>query len=619
MPPKRAAAAAGESAPDAKKTKAAAGAAKTAVVSERPKKAAPAASKAAVTKKSTTAASSAAPPKKATAKAPAPKKTTAKATASKKAAPKAAAAPKKAAASSRKKTAKAAEESDKENEVAEPQVNGVKRKREEEEDKEAGEHAAGDAGVSDQRGTKRAKKGEDETAPAKKKIAAPKAAPKRAVRELKEINEPPTQVMDIFVFGEGTAGELGLGSVRVDGKKPIDVKRPRLNPNLKGIVQVACGGMHVAALTKDNKILTWGVNDQGALGRDTTWEGGLRDVDDEDEDSEDGDDTGMNPKESTPGEIDTSNIPHDVKWVQVVASDSATFALTTTGQVYGWGTFRSNEGVLGFSRSVLIQRTPTLVPELSRIKQLAAGLNHVLALDDKNKVYAWGAGQQAQLARRLLERDDSAALYPTGIGSLPGRAKVAKLACGSYHSFVIDTKGRVIGWGLNNYAELGVEDEAGQDGGFVLRPQLIKALEPYEITCIAGGEHHSLACSKNGELLTWGRIDGHQVGQPSGSFSEDNTIWDERNKPRILVVPTVVPDIKDVVHVAAGTDHSFAITADGKVYSWGFSANYQTGQGTTDDIESPTLIDNSAIRDRKIVFAGAGGQYGIVGALPEEN
>ncbi|KAK5637535.1 hypothetical protein RRF57_013250 [Xylaria bambusicola] len=52
----------------------------------------------------------------------------------------------------------------------------------------------------------------------------------------------------------------------------------------------------------------------------------------------------------------------------------------------------------------------------------------------------------------------------------------------------------------------------------------------------------------------------------------------------------------------------------GRVYSWGFSANYQTGQGTTDDIEVPTVIDNSAIRDREIVWAGAGGQYSIVAA-----
>lgn len=620
MAPKRAAAAATEVATIPKRTRT------TTVkkVTEEPK--AEPAKKAAASKKTATAATKkAAAPKTAAAAKPAPKKA---------AAPKKATTPKKAAAA--KKAARASEESDKENDAEAPKTNGVKRKRDDEEASEAEDGVADDAQTNGA-GTKRAKKTEAAAAPAKKKAAVAKAAPKRVARVLKAINEPPTQVMDIFVFGEGTAGELGLGSVRVDGKKPIDVKRPRLNTNLKNVVQVACGGMHVAALTKDNKILTWGVNDQCALGRDTTWDGGLRNVEDEDEDSDDEDDTGMNPKESTPAEVDMTDVPEDVKWVQVVASDSATFALTTTGQVYGWGTFRvsrnptffdcriltsiyqSNEGILGFSKNVLVQRTPALVPEVSKVKQLAAGLNHVLALDEKNKIYAWGAGQQAQLARRLLERDDSAALYPTGIGALPGRAKADKLACGSYHSFVIDTKGRVVGWGLNNYAELGIEDEAGQDGGFIMRPQLITALSPYEVTCVAGGEHHSLACTKEGELLTWGRIDGHQVGQPSGSFSESNVIWDERNQPRILVVPTVVPDIKDVVHVAAGTDHSFAITKDGKVYSWGFSSNYQTGQGTTDDIKEPTVIDNTAIRDRKIVFAGAGGQYGIVGALAKEN
>ncbi|EGS19965.1 putative regulator of chromosome condensation protein [Thermochaetoides thermophila DSM 1495] len=553
-------------------------------------------------------------------------------------------------ATSRKKAATKGDESDKENKAKKAAVNGVKRKRDVDEEQVNGVDEETKTG---RRAAKRAKSQpaeeaatmqndkevdstnkEDETtddtniaaksasAIRKRKADEPatKPAMKRPARELKVINEPPTQVMDVFVFGEGTAGELGLGSVRYDGKKPIDVKRPRINHNLKNVVQIACGGMHVAALTKDNKILTWGVNDQGALGRDTTWDGGLRDINEEDSDDDDNDDTGMNPKESTPGEIDTTDIPEGTRWVQVVASDSATFALTDTGLVYGWGTFRSNEGILGFSKNVLVQRTPTLVPGLSKIKKLAAGLNHILAMDEKNKIYAWGAGQQAQLARRLLERDEgSTGLQPTGIGSLPHRAKPDMIACGSYHSFVIDTKKRVYGWGLNNYAELGIEDGVGQEGSYLMRPQLIEALAGYKIVDIAGGEHHSLACTEDGKLLTWGRIDGHQVGQPSESFSEDNTVWDERQKPRILIFPTVVPNIEGVVKVAAGTDHSFAVTKDGKVYSWGFSANYQTGQGTTDDIEAPTLIDNSAIRDRKIIFAGAGGQYGILGALPLED
>lgn len=54
------------------------------------------------------------------------------------------------------------------------------------------------------------------------------------------------------------------------------------------------------------------------------------------------------------------------------------------------------------------------------------------------------------------------------------------------------------------------------------------------------------------------------------------------------------------------------------MYSWGFSSNYQTGQGTIDDIEKPTVIDNTAIREKKIIGAGAGGQYSIVWGVSDE-
>ncbi|KAK1753985.1 putative regulator of chromosome condensation protein [Echria macrotheca] len=567
----------------------------------------------------------------------APKKAAAtKAAATKAAATKAAAAkvaaPKKTTAA--RKTQKATEESDKENAGAQAKkIAAAKRKREAEEEEEEEEEEepadAMDIDEPEERAPKRTKTDHHlaaqaaatKTAPAKKAAAVPKkpkaaTGPKRGAK--KAINEVPKQVMDIFVFGEGSSGELGLGSVKYEGKKPIDVKRPRINHQLEGVVQVSCGGMHAAVLTKDNKILTWGVNDQAALGRNTDWEGGLRDVDDEDSDNDDDDDTGLNPRESNPAEIDTSTVPEGTEWAQIVTSDSATFALTTTGEVWGWGTFRSNEGILGFRKDVKIQKTPAHIPELSKIKQLAAGANHVLALDDKNKVYAWGSGQQAQLARRLLDRADQAALFPGGIGTLPGRAKAAKLVCGSYHSFILDEKKRVIGWGLNNYAELGIADEAGSDGGNVLKPHLIPALGEGKVVDIAAGAHHSLACTTDGQLLTWGRIDGHQVGQPDSVYDQDNTIWDEHNKPRILLVPTSVAGVENIVKVAAGTDHSFAITEDGKVYSWGFSANYQTGQGTMEDIKVPTLIDNTAIRDRKIIWAGAGGQYSILAAEAEE-
>ncbi|KAK0388065.1 hypothetical protein NLU13_4309 [Sarocladium strictum] len=464
----------------------------------------------------------------------------------------------------------------------------------------------------------------------KSKPKAARPSPKKATPEKpkkthvdlgKKINNAPTQVLDVYVFGEGTSGELGLGSKRVDGKKPIDVKRPRLNANLSaskvGVVQISCGGMHVAALTNKNKILTWGVNDQGALGRDTKWAGGLKEMDGgESSDSEDEDDTGMNPLESTPGEVSAEYFADGVKFVQVVASDSATFALTEDGRVYGWGTFRSSDGILGFDEQTKVQSTPVLLPDLKNITALAAGSNHILALDNMGNVLAWGCGQQNQLGRRIIERKKMSSLVPQGLG-LP-RGKIAKIACGSYHSFAIDKEGNVWAWGLNNFGELGIESNAGEDDAVVLKPLKIEGLEGKKITDIDGGEHHSLACSASGDLYTWGRVDGYQVGFEFDSLTKDNTIYDDRGQARILFKPTTHKGLSNIASVAAGTDNSFAVTKDGKVYSWGFSSNYQTGQGVIDDIKVPTLIDNTAIRGKMITGAGAGGQYSILTGIAED-
>ncbi|KAI0104574.1 regulator of chromosome condensation 1/beta-lactamase-inhibitor protein II [Daldinia grandis] len=433
-------------------------------------------------------------------------------------------------------------------------------------------------------------------------------------------NEVPTKQLDVFVFGEGSSGELGLGSKKHDGKKPIDVRRPRINHNLKGVVAIACGGMHCIALTHDQTILTWGVNDDKALGRDTFWEGGTRDVDDEDDSEEDDDDTGVNPKESTPGKVDLSVLPEGTRIAQVAASDSASFILTDDGWVYGWGTFRGSDGIIGFSERARIQETPAIVPELKNITKLACGSNHVLALDLSGKVFTWGSGGQFQLGRKPISRlaGPGVGLTPQPCGRFTKKHRAINVGAGSYHSFYIDSDDQVWAWGLNNYAQTGLREHTGEDDAMVLQPQVVTSLEDHKVTQVVGGEHHSVACTTEGKLLTWGRVDGHQVGQPSSLYNEENTVFDDNKKPRILLEPTPVNGIK-ATFVATGTDTSFALDEAGKVYSWGFSANYQAGQGTTDDIELPTVIDNTAIRGRRIVWAGAGGQYSAIAAEAEDN
>lgn len=185
---------------------------------------------------------------------------------------------------------------------------------------------------------------DEEPAPEAKEAKKPRVTKPRVTKEKPKvvINHAPTTRLNVYVCGEGSSGELGLGPE----KNAVDVKRPRLNPHLPadrvGVVQVAVGGMHCVALTYDNKILTWGVNDQGALGRDTAWEGGYKDIDDNksDADSDSDDEPALNPHESTPTAIPSQAFPDGTVIVEVAAGDSSSFALTDDGQVYGWGTFR---------------------------------------------------------------------------------------------------------------------------------------------------------------------------------------------------------------------------------------------------------------------------------------
>jgi len=130
-------------------------------------------------------------------------------------------------------------------------------------------------------------------------------------------------------------GELGLGPQL----NQRNVKRPRLNANLLpekvGVVDIAVGGMHCAAIDDKGRVWTWGVNDQGVLGRDTTWS---PDQEDTAMDSDDEDEELLNPRESVPGLVE--GFPEGTVVTKVACGDSITVALTSEGQVYAWGTFR---------------------------------------------------------------------------------------------------------------------------------------------------------------------------------------------------------------------------------------------------------------------------------------
>ncbi len=260
-----------------------------------------------------------------------------------------------------------------------------------------------------------------------------------------------------------------------------------------------------------------------------------------------------------------------------------------------------------------MQKKPLLIAALKNITQISIGADFALALDITGHVFAWGCGQQCELGHRLLERRRPQALLPSPL-RLPRRAKIVSIHAAMNHAFAIDANGDTWAWGSNNYAQTGSGLKVDEENGTVTVVQRVKSLAGKKMKMVEGGSHHSVGVTRSGECLVWGRIDGGQLGLDISKLPLDDPTkvrFDSRNHPRILLQPTPLP-ISGCAHAASGSDHSLLVASSGEVYLWGFNATYQCGQGTDDDILAAKQIKGQQIRDQKIVWAGAGGQYSML-------
>ena len=243
--------------------------------------------------------------------------------------------------------------------------------------------------------------------------------------------------------------------------------------------------------------------------------------------------------------------------------------------------------------------------------KLAAGVQHVLALTSTGSVLSWGREEQNQLGRRFGGRLHKPPLIP---GQCHVPAGIVDVGAGHYHSIAIRKNGTVYAWGSNNFGQTGITSGAGESDAAVPYPREVRTLRNCgKITSITAGKDHSLAVTEEGRCLIWGRIDNQALGLDMEEMPPSDIIFDEYGRRRISKIPRPIPGINGhIVFATAGTDHSFAITGDGKAYSWGFNAMGQTGQPGDDEVERPTLLRNKHVNGKKLVSAAGAGQFSFL-------
>ncbi|KAF9006522.1 regulator of chromosome condensation 1/beta-lactamase-inhibitor protein II [Cyathus striatus] len=408
----------------------------------------------------------------------------------------------------------------------------------------------------------------------------------------------------LFAWGAGNFGQFGMGPDVLDEldkpKRSVwveqQIEKGSFGEVGAGLESIVGGGLHSIMIDEKGVVWTCGVNDDAALGRITS------DVPDPENPSSF---LSIDNLTSYPHPLQ-SLINENFRAVKAVAGDSICAVVSDKGELRVWGSFRAVEGSLGFASGLKHQFIPAPILELShkpgdveKVSSIAAGNNHLVVLTTHGSIYTWGAGEQAQLGRKVLERRKIHGTVPEKVTLGNRSRKAVVVGAGSMHSFAVDDKGDVWGWGLNSMGQTGT-GYSSDDDSVVQLPQKVLKISKEElggdfVVDVDGGEHHTLFLTNSGKVYACGRSNGGQLG-----LADDDEALKDREYPDFLPEPALItfPDMNDpVVQISCGPHNNSAVTEGGALYSW--------GQGTQGELGVP----EEEVRTPRVIVRKEGGAW----------
>jgi alpha-tubulin suppressor-like RCC1 family protein len=331
----------------------------------------------------------------------------------------------------------------------------------------------------------------------------------------------------IWAWGDNTYGELGTNDAPTQHLTPFQVS------GLTGAVAISAGSNFSLAVSNGN-VYAWGYNGNGQLGDGTTTQ---------------------------------RNAPVQVSGLTNVVAVAAGYlhglALLANGNVYAWGYNGSGQlGTNNYNSSPTPVQVGTTGNWLTGVVAVAAGDNFSVAVKNDGSVWTWGTGGSTG---SLGAGSTTVSLLPTTASGLTGVVAVSARAA---NAVTLKTDGMPTGtvwaWGSDVSGTVG----DGGHGASTMAPVPVKSLTGG--VAIAQGGTHTVALRSDGTgsdmIWAWGSNSAGQIGDNSGVDQ---------------YFPVGVNYLSNVVEIAAGTNHSLAITRDGNVWAWGAGNSGQLGNNST--------------------------------------
>jgi alpha-tubulin suppressor-like RCC1 family protein len=226
--------------------------------------------------------------------------------------------------------------------------------------------------------------------------------------------------------------------------------------------QVAGGTSHTAAIKTDGTLWTWGRNNNGQLGDNTTI------------------------SELTP----ITTFAGGTDWKQVAGGTSHTAAIKTDGTLWTWGA--NNTGQLGDNTTTQRNTPVTTFSGGTNWKQVTCGDAHTAAVKTDGTLWDWGSNGYGQLG------DNTTTQRNTPVTTFSGGTNWKQVSCGTNFTAAIKTDGTLWAWGRNNNGQLG-------DNTTTQRNTPVTTFSGgTNWKQVSSGNIHMAAIKTDGSLWTWG-------------------------------------------------------------------------------------------------------------------
>ena len=335
----------------------------------------------------------------------------------------------------------------------------------------------------------------------------------------------------LWGWGSNYYGQIGDGTKQ---QKGIPTQESTQADNWIG---VSAGYYHTVALKSDGTLWSWGRNDYGQIGDNSS------------------DDKWVPTQESS----------SSTEWSEISAGGYHTVALKTDGILWSWG--RNDYGQVGDNSSD-DKWVPTAVDTLvTNWIAIDAGGYHTLALGSDRTLWGWGRNGSGQLA---LGTSVNQVLVPTQESTLAADWK--SVDAGALFSSALKTNGTLWSWG---------ESRSGQIGDSTTIERLVPTQEYTKDTNweqISMGGSHSIAIKNDGTLWAWGYNYYGQLGDGTTNLrwtpvqESNGSLWSD---------------------VSAGENFTVAIKNDKTLWSWGTNDLGQLGNGIQINDASPIEVNST--------------------------